>query len=352
MQDFGRGKPPAGAFFDTDFSTIDSVLAIALLHGLQGKNDCRVAIVTMSRPNLAVAGFADAVERYYRGPAGNFAQVPPIGMRTTGLPGETSPAFTAPFQKTKPDGTAVYKNEVRSVIETGDPQTLLRNYLEAQYDGNAFFVLGGPATNLAAALDFPGMKELIGAKVKYLVVAAGAFPDGPAEAHVKADIPSVRKLFAEWPSPIVASGFEIGSALEFPGASIDKEFAAASPDNPIADAYRAYQPMPYDAPSWDMAAALYAARPKSGYFKLSGPGTITVRDDGRTSFAASEKGKHQYLVADPAQKEKILAAYVELASAKPVPRRMRPPDAADAAQPPQQKNAADPAGKLPVPPRQ
>src|SRR5215467_13253361 len=99
MQEFSRARPPAGAFFDSDFSTIDSVLAVALLHGLQAKNDCRVAIVTMSRPNLAVAGFIDTVERFYRGPAGNFAQVPPVGMRTTGSAGETSPAFTVPFLK-------------------------------------------------------------------------------------------------------------------------------------------------------------------------------------------------------------------------------------------------------------
>ena len=105
------------------------------------------------------------------------------------------------------------------------------------------------------------------------------------------------------------------------------------PDNPVADAYRAYKAMPYDAPSWAMAAALYAARPKEGYFKLSGPGTITVHEDGRTSFTASEKGNHQYLMVDPAQKEKMLAAYVELASAKPAPRRRFPPPdaAADAA---------------------
>src|SRR5271165_1016043 len=127
---FGRGKPSAGAFFDSDFSTIDSVLAQALLHGLQGKNDCRVAIITMSRPNLAVAGFADMVERYYRGPAGNFAQVPPMGMRTEGKPGETSPAFTAPFLKKKADGTPLFENRVKRVLDTGDPETLIRNYLE------------------------------------------------------------------------------------------------------------------------------------------------------------------------------------------------------------------------------
>ena len=327
--EFTRAKTPVGAFFDSDFTTIDSLLAVSLLYGLQGKNDCRIAILTMSRPNLAVAGFMDAVQRFYHGPAGNFSQLAPVGMRTAGAPGETSLAYTAPFQKQKPDGTPVYKNQVKSVIDTGDPNTLFRNYLEAQYDQHAFVVLGGPATNLAAALSFPRVKDLVAAKVKYLVFAGGAFPDGPPEAHVRADIPAARKLFAEWPTPIIASGYEVGAALPFPGSSIDKEFAAAVPDNPVADAYRASQPMPYDAPSWDMAAALYATRPSEGYFKLSGPGTITVRDDGRTAFVASEKGRHQYLVVDPAQKEKIIATYVELASAKPTPpRRFRPPDAA------------------------
>jgi len=242
-------------------------------------------------------------------------------MITEGSPGETSPAFVAPFQKKKPDGTPVYKNEVKTVIETGDPNTLFRNYLEAQYDQNAFFVLGGPATNLAGALEFPGLKDLIEAKVRCLVVAGGAFPAGPAEARIKADNPAARKLFAEWPTPIVAAGFEIGAALEFPGASIDKEFAEAAPDNPVADAYRAYQAMPYDTPSWAMAAALYAARPKEGYFQVSDPGKIGVDRDGRTSLAASEKGSHRYLIVDPAQKDKIIQAYVQLASAKPQPPR-------------------------------
>jgi hypothetical protein len=328
---FGRGgKPAAGAFFDTDFATVDSVLAVALLHGMQGKNDCRVAIVTMSRPNLAVAGFADTVERFYRGPAGNFAQVPPIGMRTTGSAGETPAAFTKPFELKKPDGKPVYTNKVRTVIDTGDPNTLLRNYLEAQYDQNAFFILAGPATNLASALAFRGMKDLITAKIKYLVVAGGDFAAGGPEANVKADIVAAKKVFAEWPTPIIASGYEIGAGLEFPGTSIDKEFAAVI-DHPVADAYRLWKPMPYNTPSWAMAATLYAGRPKEGYFKVSEPGTITVHDDGRTSFAPSANGKHTHLIADPSQKEKIIQAYVDLASAKPVlPQRFRPPVAADA----------------------
>ena len=328
-----RNLPP-GAFFDSDFSTVDDLLAVSLLYGLQGKGDCRVAIVSCSRPNLELVGFVDAVVRFYHGPAGNFAQLPAIGMVTGGAPGETSPAFTAPFQKTKPDGSATYKNQVKSVIDTGDPCTLLRNYLEAQTDKGSFVVLAGPATNLAAALAFRGLKALIAAKAKLLVVAGGAFPEGAAEAHIKADIAAARKVFAEWPTPIVASGMEVGSALEFPGASIDKEFAEAMPDNPVADAYRAWKPMPYDAPSWAMSAALYAARSKESYFKLSDAGKISVDDQGRTSFAAAENGSHRYLTVDPAQKEKITTAYVELASAKPEVRRFRGPQVQEDTAPP------------------
>lgn len=321
MPQFRGGKPPAGAFYDTDFATIDDLLAISVLYGLQGKGACRVAIITMSRPNLAVAAFADAVQSFYHGPAGNFSQLPPIGMRTEGSPGETSPAYTAPFQKKKADGTPAYKNKVASVIDTSDPLTLIRNYLEAQYDQNAFFVLSGPASNLAAVMDAPGLKPLIQAKLKYLVFAGGGFPDGGPDPRIQADIAAARKLFAEWPTPIVAAGVEVGDALPFPGASIDQQFAQADPNNPVADAYRAYKPMPYDAPSYAMAAALYAGQSPQGLFQLSAPGKINVDAQGRTSFAPAANGNHRYLIFDPAQKEKITSAYVELASAKPVVRR-------------------------------
>ncbi len=340
---FGRGKPSAGAFYDSDFSSIDSVLAVSVLYGLQGKNDCRMAMISCSRPNLATVGFVDAVERFYHGPGRNFAQVVPIGMITTGQPGETPKAFIAPFERKKPDGTAVYTNQVKSVIDTADPDTLFRNYLLAQNDQNAFCVLAGPATNLAAALDFRGTKDLIVAKIKYLVVAGGAFPDGPATAHFQADLPAAKKLFAEWPTPIVASGREVGAALQFPGSCIDKEFATNTPDNPVADAYRAWHPMPYDTAPWAMSAALYAGRPKEGYFKLSEPGTISLRDDGRTVFKPSAQGVHKYLIQDPAQRDKVVQAYVELASAKPVIRLRFRPDAAD------QQKEADPADKAAVP---
>jgi hypothetical protein len=322
---FGRGKPAVGAFFDSDFATMDSVLALAVLHGLQIKNDCRVAIVTMSRPNLAAAGFADLIERYYRGPAGNFAQVPPTGMRTVGQAGETSPAFTKVFEAKKADGTPLFKNDVKRVNDTGDPNTLIRNYLEAHADQNAFFVLAGPATNLAVALEFRGMKELIAAKLKYLVVSD----------RFEADVPAARKVLADWPTPIYIMGRDkLNTEILFPGASIDKEFTAANPDSPFIPAYKAYKPMPYDTVPSAMLAALYGARPKDDSFKVLAPGTLVIGADGKGSFSNSEKGRHQYVLVDPEKKDKIVQTLVELASAKPVvQQRFRPPVADDAKKP-------------------
>ena len=67
----------------------------------------------------------------------------------------------------------------------------------------------------------------------------------------------------------------------------------------------------------------YFDRPQENYFKLSDPGTVTVLDDGRTKHSPSSNGLHRYLITDPAQKEKVIKAYTELASAKPVVRQFR-----------------------------
>ena len=150
-------------------------------------------------------------------------------------------------------------------------------------------------------------------------MAAGSYPEGLADFRVKADPAATRRLLAEWPTPIVAVGTEVGDGLPFPGSSIEKDFAWA-PDHPIVDAYRAFRAMPYDSAAPSMAAVLYAVRP-DGYFKLSAPGTIGVLEDGRTRFTPGADGRHRYLVIDPAEKERVLRAYVELASAKPVPRQ-------------------------------
>jgi hypothetical protein len=236
--------------------------------------------------DLRAAQFCDAVTHFYAsattGPAAMFAHFMPIGLADR-KPAAETPMFGHPESH----------SSIQGINDTADAATLIRNALTAQYDHNAAVVLSGPATDLAHLLDTYGAKDWISRKVRLLCVA---------ETAVQADAAAAQKVFAEWPTPIVMVGAEIGDALPFPGDSIDKDFAYASP-HPIADAYRAYKTMPYDAPASAMAAMLYAVHPDDGYFKLS------------------DSGKPRSLILDPEQKERIIRAYVEMASAKPVPRK-------------------------------
>ena len=340
------GKPPLGIVFDSDFGNgIDDVLALAMLYGFEGKGEARLISTSTTKSNVRAAAFCDALAKFYAGPppapgtpfAAFQRPAPPIGMSDNGKMPEDTTVMKAVLDRKTPDGKPVFSHTIEKINDTADPVALIRNAFTAQNDENCEVVLAGPATNLVKVLDLPGSADLIKRKVRFLAVAAGSYPEGRADFHIKTDVAAAKRLFAEWPTPIVAAGAEIGALLPFPASSIEKDFTW-SPDHPIVDAYRAFQTMPYDAPAPAMAAMLYAVHPE-GYFKLSDPGTISILEDGRTRFTPSAEGRHRYLVADPAQKSKVLETYVAMASAKPVARAPRfrggqkkqadPPKAAD-----------------------
>jgi hypothetical protein len=329
QQPTGRGavKPPIGIAFDGDVGNrIDAVLAVAMLNGFTAKTQARRITLSVSRSSLGSAQLADVVAAFYRGrpvagPGGG------IGAASEGMIGvpegkggsSDSPKLATILSTKAADGTPQYTSSITGLVSTAETSVMVRNLLLAQHDGNAAIVLAGPATGLVRILDLYRSGPQIGAKCRQLVIAAGAFPDGPAEPSIKADVAAARKLFAEWPTPIVAVGSELGDALPYPGASIEKDFAW-TPAHPVVDAYRAFKAMPYDAPASALAAVLYAVQPDESYFTLSEPGTITVLDDGRTRFAPQADGRHRYLTVDPAQKPRVITQYTSLVSAQPAPR--------------------------------
>jgi hypothetical protein len=329
MQLPGRGsaRPPIGIALDGDLGNrIDAMLAVAMLNGFTAKAEARRISLSVSQPSLIAAQLADVVATFYRGrPAG--APTGGVGAITEGMigmpegrgPAEDKPALAALLAKKAADGTPLYSSPISGLVNTAESAILIRNLLLAQHDGNATIVLAGPATGIVRILGLYRSGPQITAKCKQLVVAARSFPAGQPEPTVKSDVAAARKLFTEWPTPIVALGSEVGDALPYPGASIEKDFAWA-PAHPIVDAYRALKPMPYDAPASALAAVLYAVHPDEDYFKMSEPGTISVLEDGRTRFTPGAEGTHRYLIVDPAQKERIVSLYTAMVSAAPAPR--------------------------------
>ncbi|MCC7155705.1 MAG: nucleoside hydrolase [Bryobacterales bacterium] len=335
-------KPAPATLLDTDMGTsIDDVLALAMLFGLEGTGESRLVAIAVSYPNLKAAVFADSVTRFYTG-AGS--RLLPIGLASPSPAAPDTPIIKAVLDRRDGQGGPAYASAIHSLNDTAEPHAMLRNALTAQHDQNAIAVCIGPATNLHKLLDLRGAKELIERKVRYLVMMGGSYPaSAEPEYNIKTDIPAAKKVFAEWPTPVVVSGAETGNAILFPGACIEKDFTWAE-FHPVVDAYRAYQSMPYDTPSWDLTAALYAVRPQENYFKLSAPGAVAVQDDGRTVFTPTTGGRHRYLIVDPAQKDRVIAVYRELVSAKPArPRRVPQPRQQEQPKPPSQ--VKPPAGQ-------
>jgi len=295
--------------FDTDMGNdVDDALALAMLHALESRGECRLLGVTVTKDNPWAAVYVDLVNTFYgRG------QIPVGMVKGSGVTPESSRMIQEPAERRRADGTLVYSRRLASGAEAVEAVALLRRLLAAAQDGSVVIVQVGFSTNLARLLDAPADLELVKRKVKLLSVMAGNFAQPKAEFNVQKDTASARKLFELWPGDIVASGFEIGEAMKFPAARIEKDFAWAA-DHPVVDAYRAYMKMPYDRQTWDLTAVLYAVRPGGGYFGLSAPGRITADDAGRTSFRPEAAGKHRYLVLTEAQRARTLECMVGLAS--------------------------------------
>jgi inosine-uridine nucleoside N-ribohydrolase len=291
--------------FDTDMGNdIDDALALALLHALESRGECHIIAVTITKDNPWAAPYIDLVNTFFRRPG------IPIGMvKGSGVTPEDSPMIRVPAERKRPDGSFVYPHKVLSGADASDAVAVLRQSLAAQPDHSVVIVQVGFSTNLAHLLD--NSRELAARKVKLLVLMAGDFAKPNPEFNIKMDIPAAQKLVRDWPTPIVTSGFEIGNSMLYPASSITRDFPG---NHPVADAYRNYKPFPYDRPTWDITAALYAIRPNDGYFSLSGPGTIQVEAKGVTTLIPSADGKHRYLVMTDVQRARALEAMILLSS--------------------------------------
>ncbi|MDF2440515.1 MAG: hypothetical protein JWN98_1499 [Abditibacteriota bacterium] len=309
---------PARIIFDTDMGNdIDDALALSMLHSFEARGEAKLLAVTITKDNQWAAPYVDLVNTFYG--RGNLS----IGVVRNGVTREDSPYIRVPSERKRADGTPLHRHDLRDGKAAPDAVDVLRRVLAGEQDNAVTMVQVGFSTNLARLLDSPPDRhsplngtELVRRKVRLLSAMAGAFPTGDREYNVHMDLKSAQRLFAQWPTPIVASGFEIGLAILYPASSIEKHFAYV-PEHPVAEAYRLYQKMPYNRPTWDLTSVLYAVRPDENYFDLSAPGKISAKDDGHTQFEANANGTHRYLIATPAQRPRILEALVNLASQPP-----------------------------------
>ena len=169
-------------------------------------------------------------------------------------------------------------------------------------------------TNLSRLLSAEPV--LVKKKVRQLVLMAGDFegPERTAEHNIRFDIDASRHICTEWPSPIVFSPFKVGMDILYPVSAILDNLNFHEP-NPLVEAYKVYKKMPYDRPTWDLSAVLYAVE-GAELFSLSENGTVTVDDQGKTWFESSPEGKHRFMSVPEDNQKVIKERYLELTYAK------------------------------------
>lgn len=305
---------------ETDIGNdVDDALAMDMLHKYIDEEKIEVLAIMINKNGEAPAEFIDILDTWYGHPD------IPVGVIRNGPDCETDAVnyAQAVCNMTDESGKQVFLRSMNSYSNLPDAHILYREILADQPDSSVVIVSIGFSTNLARLMDtgadeFSPLsgKELVASKVKLLVTMAGCF-DNPelCEYNVVKDIPSAKKVFGEWPGKLVTSPFEVGIDILYPASSIENDFSWTTV-HPVVEAYKSYLQMPYDRPTWDLTALLYAVE-GDNMFSLSPAGTITVDDKGSTVFTSDQAGNRHYLVTDRDQDRIIRDYFVKTISSVP-----------------------------------
>lgn len=308
--------------FETDIGNdVDDALALDMLYKYVEWGQVDLLAVMINKDAPAPAEYMDIMNTWY-----GHTDIP-VGIVRDGSDDPWGQYAQKVVDLKNEDGTPMFARSRESYDDLPDAHILYRQILAKQPDASVVIATVGFSTNLARLLDTPADeyspltgKELVAKKVKLLSAMAGNISElEHHEYNVVKDLPAAVKVFAEWPTEIVVSPFEVGRAIKYPGESIENDFTWA-PKHPMVEAYKAYLPMPYDRPTWDLTSVLYAVEGDS-WFTMSDPGRIEITSEGSSVFTPCPDGNVRYMKVDEAQSAAILARFKEVITSQPKARQ-------------------------------
>lgn len=305
-------KAPQRIIFETDMGNdVDDALALDMLYHYQAAHKVTLLSVMVNKPGIYPVEYIDILNTYY-GHEGL-----PIGKISNGANCETDGVnyAKAVCMMKGADGKPLFKRSMSNYASLIEAPRLYRRILAKQPDHSVTIISTGFSTNLARLLQTKADsysklngRQLVARKVSRLVIMGGNFSNSNPEYNILRDIPSAQYVFQHWPTRLVTSPFDVGEHIKYPGRIIA---SYSGKPQPVIEGYKAYLKMPYDRPSWDMTAVLYAVE-GGKWFGISGHGTITAQDNGSTTFLPSSKGLHQYLTTTDEQRKAILNHLITL----------------------------------------
>jgi inosine-uridine nucleoside N-ribohydrolase len=282
-------KPVVSLILDTDIGPdYDDVGAIAVMHALADRGEVKPLAVISSNRNELTVPVIDVLNTYFGRP-----DLP------SGAPKDVqSPNFGAE-QKWPEMLVAKYPHRIKRSEDAKDAVQVYREILAKQPDQSVTIVTIGFLTNLSNLLQSEpdhisplNGDLLVRKKVKLLVSMAGNFPEGE-EYNVKIDSLASKKVFTDWPTQIVFSGFEIGNQIKT-GLKIIHNDQLSSP---VKDVYKLSMPFSeadsQGRMSWDQTAVLVAIRGNLPYFGMK-RGRIGI-EGSKNTWRDDPMGPHAYL---------------------------------------------------------
>jgi inosine-uridine nucleoside N-ribohydrolase len=304
--------------FDTDIGgDIDDALALAMLYNYMDMGWIDMIAIMSCKDNPYSARYIDIMNLWY-----GYPDIP-IGIVVNGSK-RNHADYARHVVDMEKDGEFLFPRSLAQGQALPVAVDLYRKLLSGSPDSSVVIIAVGQSTNIARLIDskpdeyspLPG-RELVARKVDYLSMMAGNFRESLPEANVFNDSAAAARVFADWPTEIWISPFDVGLACPYPGQSIENDFKSDE-FHPLAEAYRSFLPMPYDRPTWDLTSVLYAAERDSAYFTISPPGKVSLGYEPDhpkhvvTRFRSDPRGKHRYFSVDEDQAKRIRKRLVEM----------------------------------------
>lgn len=274
---------------DTDIGPdYDDVGAMAVLHALADSGQVVPLAVIASNSHELVVPAIDILNTYFGRP-----DLPTGAPKGEGVP------YAKATQGWPELIAEKYPHKIKSSADAPDAVETYRKILSEQPDSSVTIVTVGFLTNMAALLDsksdsFSSLsgKELVTQKVKRLVSMAGRFPKG-REYNVFIDSLASEKVFTQWPTEVIFSGFEIGMKVVTGQRVIHNEAL----NSPVKDVYA--KAMSFSRGdslgrmSWDQTAVLIAVKGAEPYFGLQRG--HYVPEGGNNAWRDDPDGPHAYM---------------------------------------------------------
>ena len=202
--------------FETDIGNdIDDALALDMLYKYMEQGIIKLSAVMANKCAPEVGEYMDIMNTWY-----GYPDIP-VGIVRDGADDAWGRYAREVVALKNEDGTPMFKRTHSDYDKLPDAHILYRKILASKPDHSVIISTVGFSTNLARLLDTPADeyspltgKELVAQKVKLLVPMAGNMEDPKyVEYNVERDLPAAKKVFAEWPTPIVVTPFGTATLL-------------------------------------------------------------------------------------------------------------------------------------------